>query len=510
MKKALLFFFIITSVYFSVKAQDFVTYSGNTERSLINSAQTPDDFIKLSLTSELNDDEYQVIYNKFIQDLKQLNLGSDADKSEKHVRKVYQVIHDHFLKNYNPQAHFGDFIVNGDYQCVSASILYAYVLETLKIPYQIKQEFSHVYVIANPGTDNIQFETIDHLKLYYYFDDQAKQRNVNELIKAGYIDQSRAINVGTEQAFDDFFYSKTDISLKEAVGLLYFYRALTMMGGDATKEAYSDICKSDLLFPDRKNEFIKNNLLSSMITTFKYDDLEDWHALTHLVNNKYASDDVKKYLVFQFQNFTNNKLINAGQKDKVNEVFNYLRTSIIDTAVKRQVAETYFFDNAHYSYMMNDYSQALACLETAYSLNRNSPLITSDFVQMILHKYSGQATTAQNLGIFDKYMDGYPALKSNRAIISIYIYYMSSLCVTAFVTENGPAGEKYIQLLMHELDEHPDYDNSSHYVIGNAFARASMYYFKKQGKQKAVAVLNTGLKYAPDDEQLLRKLQADK
>jgi len=511
MKRILLLFFVTCCLYIPLKAQDFVTYNSDTEKTLLNSAQTPEDFIKLSLASELGEAESQVIYTKFTQDIKQLNLESVAkDRSERNLKQVQQLLKDHFLKNYNPHAHFGDFIVNGDYKDISASILYAYVLETLKVPYQIIQFPAHVYVVVNPGADNIKFETVDLSKGFFGFSDQSKLNNVNALIKGGYIEQSYAIGVGVERAFDDFFYSKTDITLKEAVGVLYFDKAFEeMQSEDELKEAYSDICKSDMLFPDKKNEFLKNDLITSMLNSFKYDDMEDWRALTHLVNNKYASDEVKKFLRGKFDDFMNDKLLNSGQKNKVDEVYNYLNTTVADTSVKKLIEEDYYFENSHYSYLTSDYAQSLYYLEKAYALNPNNPLITANFVQMILHKFSSQTATAQNLSLFDKYMSNYPLLKSNPVISSIYTYYMSCLSVMGFVTGDGATGEKYMQLLIHELDAHPGQENPNHRLIASAFAKASIYYFKKQGKQKAIAIIKEGLKYEPTDDELLRKLQAD-
>lgn len=510
MKKTLLLILLLIGVKCSVKAQDFINYHGDEEKALLNSAGgTPDDLIKLAFASELNGDEYIVLYNKFLQDIKQLNLESNVgDKSGKHLKKIYQIIHDRFLKAYNPQAHFGDFEVNGEYECLSASILYAYILEALKVPCQIAQLPAHTYVVANPGTDNIKFETIDPSKGFFIFSDESKQKDVAELIKAGYLEQAYVIRVGVERAFDDFFYDKAEISLKEAVGLLYFKKALFEMGVNAA-EAYSDVCKSDMLFPDRKNEYFKNELMADMVTNFKFDDIKDWKGLAQVVNSRLATDETKKYIQFRFEDFLNTKLINGGQKDKVNEVYNYLRANVIDTAVKKHLAEDYFFETAQYAYLTNDYTQALNCLETAYSINPNNPLIVSNFVQMILHKYSAASPNAQSLDGFDKYMANYPSLKNNLVIVSIYEYYMAMICINGFVSGDGVKGEKYMQLLTHQLDAHPDEDNKFHQPIAGAFASASVYYWQKQQKQKAITVLNLGLKYEPNSEELQRKLRVD-
>jgi hypothetical protein len=63
MKKIILFISILFFVCLYADAQDFVKYSGDTEKALIGSAKTPDDFIKLSLASELPDAESGILYN---------------------------------------------------------------------------------------------------------------------------------------------------------------------------------------------------------------------------------------------------------------------------------------------------------------------------------------------------------------------------------------------------------------------------------------------------------------
>jgi tetratricopeptide (TPR) repeat protein len=432
-----------------------------------------------------------------------------GDKSEHHLKKVYDALHERFFKKYNPAANFGDFIVNGEYNYLSASILYACVLENLSVPYQIIQYPAHVYVVANPGTDNIKFETIDPSSGVYFVNAQSKQKAVINFIKAGYLDQSYVIRVGVERAFDDFIYDKQEISLQEAVGILYFNRAMNEADAGMAAPAYSDVCKSDMLFPDKKNGYFKNSFLLAMTDSFKYNDMADWHALTTLVNAPNATDDLKRYLNGQFENFINEKLINAGQKDKVTEVYNYLHSNVKDTAIKKQVAKDYFFESAHYYVITNDYDQALDCMEVDYSLDPNNPLVTSDLTQIILTKYGNMPPTAPNLKLFDTYVEQHPALKNNLVIASIYEYFYGILGQMGYLTGNGLTGEKYLKLMEDELDTHPGNNNRYARAIAGLFAKASIYYFRKQQHQKAIEVLKAGLKYEPTDEELQRKLAAD-
>lgn len=510
MKKLILFISILFSACLYADAQDFVSYSGDTEKALINSAKTPEDFIKLSLASELPDAESGILYNNLVQQIKQLDLQSVAgDKSERHLKKVYDIVHDHFFKKYNPGAHFGDFIVNGEYNHLSAAILYAYVLENLSVPYQIIQYPAHVYVVAKPGSDNVKFETIDPSTGVYFVNAQSKQTAVVDFIKAGYLDQSYVIRVGVERAFDDFIYDKQEISLQETVGILYFAKAMNEADAELAAPAYSDVYKSDILFPDKKNGYFKYRFLLAMVDNFKYNSMADWHALTALANAPNATDEIKKYLNGQFENFINEKLINAGQKDKVAEVYNYLHSNVKDTAVKKQVAKDYFFESAHYYVITNDYDQALDCMEAGYPLDPNNPLVISNLTQIILFKYGNMTPTDQNLKLFDTYVEQHPALKSNIVIASIYEYFYGILGQMGYLTGNGLTGEKYLKLMKGELDAHPDNNNRYARAISGLFAKASIYYFRKQQRQKAIEVLKEGLKYEPEDAELQRKLAAD-
>lgn len=511
MKKILLPFFVIILVSSCLHAQDFVQYSGDTEKNLINTAKTADDFLKLSLSTEMTDAESAVLYTNFIQQIKQLDLQALAgDKSDRKLKKIYDVVHDHFLKKYNPSAHFGDFIVNGEYNHLSASILFAYVLESLSVPYQMTQYPEHVFVTANPGTNGVKFETINLTTGVYFISDQSKQRTVLDLIKNGYMDQSYAIRVGVEKAFDEFMYGKEDISLKEAVGVLYFNRGMGEIEAGAMPSAYADFYKSDILYPGLKNEYFKNIALFGMTNNFKYNDIAEWHALTSLDNSRMGTDNLKNYTAGMFQNFINDNLLNAGHVDKVAEVYNYLHSSITDTALRKQISKIYFVQSANYYVIINKYDEAFDCAIVAYQLEPNNPIILSNLEKLITQKYGYLTPTTQSLNTFDAFISKHPVLKNDAIIEHIYEYFYGVLGNEAYLKGNSVTGEKYMKTMVDFLEAHPENnDDRNNIVIAGLFSAASTYYFKKQQRQKAIEVLKTGLKYVPTDGELQRKLAAD-
>lgn len=511
MKRSLLLFLLIIGFVCTAKAQDdLIVYNSGAEKSLLRSAQSADDLLKLSLLSFLNEDDTQAVLTKFNQDFKQLNLEATAgQKPEKRVKAVYQAIQKTFLKDYEFSVSFSSTLLNGTYQNIDAAILYAYTLEKLNIPYQLKQFPGNVFLIAYPETDKIKLETVDATKGIFIFNDEAKQKDIGDLLKDGYITQSYLNNVGVERAFDDFFYAKPEITFKEAVGLLYFNKGLDDARNGKEKDAYSDICKSEMLFPDKKNAFVKSELMSDIVTTLKYDRIEDWKALTSLANDPNATEDTRKYLHYRFDDLLNTTLLNEGKKDKVDEIFNYLSANVADSTLKSNVTQDYYYTSSHYEYMLSNYTLGFAYAEKAFKVNPDNPTMTSTFVAELVQKFTSQATPKQNIDSLTRYITLYPSLGKNPLVRSTYIFNISFLGSEAYAKDDAKNGEKYLNIMTGQLEAYPNHDDKFNSQFSMIFLSASSYYYRKQAKQKAIAILNQGLKYLPDDENLTRRLQTD-
>ena len=107
------------------------------------------------LQSEQN--YYVKILTDFINGLKR--EGIEEKKKEKVVKIIYEKVHEHFFKKYDINASFEDAFMNGNYNCVTATIMYSIVLQSFNIDYEIKESVSHVFLIALPGAKSISLET---------------------------------------------------------------------------------------------------------------------------------------------------------------------------------------------------------------------------------------------------------------------------------------------------------------------------------------------------------------
>jgi hypothetical protein len=512
MNKKLLTLIILFITVYSVKAQDsFVAYNNAAEKNLIENAKLPREYLKLALVSETEEPEAEQALVKADGYIKQLGWGENAgQKPEKRLKDLFQKIHAVFLKKYEEEASFKQLFDSGQYQCVGASILYAYILEQYNIPYQIKETPTHVYVVAYPESYNILLETTDPSSGYFVPDAKSKEKYINELVKEKYLDDAYVKKVGIDQAFNEFFYSKTSITLKEAVGLLYYNRAIEKSTKEKTDEAYSAISKADILYPAKKHDFLKYGIMDDMIKNFKFNDMKEWQALVFSINRESTVEENKKFLVYEFNDLIQNKLWKTGQKDKVDSVYTYLMANVKDTGIKSDVEDEYLMESGRYAYTAHKLPEAKQYMEKAYSKNPNNAMSKSLLLAIEVQEFTGQMGSKTNIDALDTWTAKYPTLKQEPEIRTLYLYNYTYLAYYAFQKMDGVNGNSYMKKMTDMLDSPGTFAAKDDNQIGGVFALASVYYYQKFGKQRSMDILNQGLKYAPNHPDLVRKINVFK
>lgn len=511
MAKRLLTLLILIISINELKAQEhFITYNNDSEKSLISTSKSPEDYIKLALVANVSEHDANVTVDRLNDDIRQLNWESSASqKPEKRLKQLFQMVHAKFLSKYEETASFDRLFSSGEYQCVGASILYAYVLEKYQVPYEIKELPTHVYVVAYPGSYNILLETTDPAKGYFVPDAKTKENYVNALVKDKYLDEEYVKKVGIDQAFNEFFYSKTNLSLKQAVGVLYYNKAVEELDAEKYNEAYSNIAKAQILYPAKKNEFLQSAIMQQMTRNFKFNDMKDWEGLVYATNGANADEDERKHVEFEFDNLIQNKLWKSAQKNKVDEVYNYLSQNLKDTTLKSDLEDNYLMENARYAYTSNNFDAAQGYLEKLIKKNPANPLPKAMLIDIIGSKFTGQGSP-ENIKLLDQYVVKFPFIGDDPRIRSLYLFNYSFLIYTFFAQNNGQAGDKYLKMLVSELDSHKNHEGKYDIQVAEAFGKASEYYYRKNGKQKALDILNLGLKYVPGSEKLQMKVRVIK
>jgi|WetSurMetagenome_2_1015567.scaffolds.fasta_scaffold32081_4 hypothetical protein len=137
---------------------DSTLYTSDFERSAFTKhlQSAPLDTIDLFVALDYRPDQAAVKIRKFSEELK---LQMREYPLSKKLKTIFKSVHQKFLTKYSEEAFFNDIFVSGDYNCLTTSALYAFVLSELNIKYLIKQTPNHVYLVADPDQSCFLIET---------------------------------------------------------------------------------------------------------------------------------------------------------------------------------------------------------------------------------------------------------------------------------------------------------------------------------------------------------------
>lgn len=173
--------------------------------------------IKPSVSSaEVKD--YHTRIGNFCSEFKNLDLSKNRLKQ---LKTVFEKTHSVFLKRYREQIFFPSVFETGEYNCVTASMLYVLILEELKLPYTILEEPNHVYVVVYPDEDYIIFETTSPVFSEQQIPLKQRKQLVDNGLKYKMITQEEVTDLGLNRAYEDLMQTSKRVNLHQLVSFQY-------------------------------------------------------------------------------------------------------------------------------------------------------------------------------------------------------------------------------------------------------------------------------------------------
>lgn len=501
MKRFLLVLALMGSV-FSYAQDGLVSYRSTAEKVALqkDSSKTYKDYFRLALLSSLTESE-ATTYNKSIDDFVVGLNWQPSGRPDKKLKPVFEAIHTRFLKKYEVNASFDQLFTSGTYQCVNASLLYAYILESLKIPYQIKELPTHVNVVAYPESYNIMIETTDPTKGYFVPTEKGKENYVSGLIKSKYLEESYVKSMGVEKAFNEFFYGKTNITMAEAVGLMYYNALLRESEKQKYKEAYSNSYKANILYPAKKHEFMKLSMLSELVDDQKIENESDWWPLVTLANLDH-SQNTSNHLLFKFNDYLDRYLFKASKKPKADSAYHYLQKHLKDSTVKASIKGHYLQETSRFLYLASKMEEGRPYFEQAVSFNPDNAITKNILIQYISRRSLSQTASNQNLKKLDDWVAKFPSLKTESLVKTMYLLHYIELGNKAMYAEQESNVIKYYNLLAQGLKENAELEGLPEEPMAELIMGAVGYYLMKKQKPKAIEALDLGTKHCPNSKMI--------
>lgn len=421
-----------------------------------------------------------------------------AKKPEKKIKTIYSTIHEEFFDQYRELNLFSEVFINGKYNCVSATALYALTFEELAIPFEIKEKPTHVYAVAYPQTDQILVEATDPLGGFVRFTDSNKGALIDRLVNAKIISSQERRTMSIDALFSKYYLSDQAIDIKQLIGIQYLNDAIYSLQNEDVKRAHSQAEKAWFFYAGERT---KNLLLATNIQYLSEQYYEDEQSLSYLSQFARLDNIDSDFVLSEFNRMVSILLIEKGQPEKLKSHFETLIPTISDDELRKEMSYIYYYENGRIAYNQANYRDALGHFQEAYAIKPTNLDVANIFVTTMINSFIN-TTNAEMVSRLELYREQFPALIENNKFKSILLNAYLIQFGRSFDLKKEKEGLKYKQLFEDSYSAELTLDHNN---IGRAYSVAAVYYFRKGYTSKAKNLLNEGLNISPHNHELLMR-----
>lgn len=428
--------------------------------------------------------------------------------SAKAIKKLYKTIHDAFFEKYTDNPGFSEMFLNGNYNCATASALYAYLLDTLQVEYHIRETPNHVYIIAAPSTHNVVFETTAPGARVLQFTDKMKSQYLEYLYKNKLISKAEWENGNKDELFEKYFYSDKPIDIRQLAGILYYNRGLDQMENEKYEEAYKDFEKSYFLYPAEKSKYFASACLGAFIGNLeKAQDQEKFPR--YIVRYGQLGDkEVSKEMAGSYLETTSRKLLyEKPDAAKYLGIYHSLLAAVDDEELRLELRKDHYYNMAYYFYLQDSYRPAKVYLDSLYSINNENLLVRQRYPEIIYRIVQDIPDNKKAVDSLDYYFKQYPFIAANQQLIEYKVFLLAKESALASEKEDFTTAVKYMWMLDATLKEHSTFARKNEIYILPVYTAVSSYYVRKGDYKNAQTVLKAIEKHLPGNEEITRRLK---
>ena len=181
----------------------------------------------------------------FITGLKKKQSAYKSD--ERFLNYMFYKVHRKFLKHYTRYPDFLSLFTKGQYDCVTGTALYAYLLDSLGYTYTIQEKEYHIYLLVTahsgqPNTGTFLIESTD--PLYGFVSEPSA---IKERIE-WYESEENSVNDGFQYNFE----INNTINLVELAGLAYYNSAVAHYNRQQFAKAIVQLKKAKFLYESQR------------------------------------------------------------------------------------------------------------------------------------------------------------------------------------------------------------------------------------------------------------------
>lgn len=427
--------------------------------------------------------------------------------SSKDLKKLYKEIHDAFFSKYVENPAFNEIFVNGNYNCLTASALYALILEKLSIGYSIRETPDHVYIIADPGSANVVFETTAPGAKSLQITDKFKSQFLEYLSNNKLITAQEAAS-DKNAVFEKYFYADEKISLKQLAGLMYYNMGIDAFMKEDYSLAHKNFEKAYMLYPSKRTKYLVAASLMSILyqTGMEKNDNAWLYCLRYheLIGSEFSAELLKDFWKSSIQKL----LFKSPQPAKLQLIYREMMPSISDTTLKKEMRSDYYYHTAHYFDIKNKYDSSLVYIDSVYTLTPDDllvqELITGLIGQTVRSMPPDDITTLDTLHHF---FNRYSFLDRHGKLGEGYMYCLAAVTAKLYDKDKKKEGDQYYAIIYDMMVNQPTVFKKYELYLTNALVQIYVYYVRNKQYKEAKKYVESVLKHIPNNEEMILRLK---
>lgn len=184
------------------------------------------------------------------------------DGDSNFLEYVFYSVHHRYLKTYETEESFVGIFDRGNYNCISGTALFAFILNELNYKPGIYETRYHIFLTINQDSLNVLFETTDPLKGFV-----TGKKEINSRIE--YYMKNEKERYSKDLTLSAPFNSSSileKVDMMELAGLHYYNLGLDLFNKENYYDAFRELKKASILYP--RSRRIKDFL---WLTQSRYD-----------------------------------------------------------------------------------------------------------------------------------------------------------------------------------------------------------------------------------------------
>jgi tetratricopeptide (TPR) repeat protein len=486
-----------------------ITFSSPFEQQAFNGflKKKGNDYVSVFLGNAPEADKYLGFFNEKINvTLKEIETsGALKKRNDKKVKAVYQEVHDRFLSKYELENRFYEIMSKGNYNCVTATALYAFFFEKLGIPYNIMERPTHVYLVAYPDAENIMVETTTPMFGFTTYNPDFKASYVSTLKKQKIIGGEEAVGSNVDELFNKYFFGTENISLTELVGIHYMNDGIYRRDKEDYKGAYEQMMKAYLFYPCPKSEFLLMSFGAILLDQKTTDPVTKAALIGRLSRFDNVGIDLEA-IQGEFQRLTQQVLGKTNDRELYAKCYEAMMANVSNPEIANELKYIYNYENGRIYYNQGNYVKAKPFFAAALQAQPRNAELSGPFIACLGQSLRNERRNRAVVDTLESYRSRFPVLDEYPNFLTMLGLSYAGIFGDAYAKNDPVEGEKY-KKLFEDLYEKGSMNIVSQDIIGKAYSEAAVYYFRKGQKTKARTVIDRGLEIVPGDYQLKMRKQ---